>query len=304
MRRKFCAIAAVFAILTSTTVVRAAEYNTQPLLTFNNYREVHQATYSSIGRYMQGETKYFSYGTREFTDYSEAVPADGEGIPIVISVSDPDDGQILRGKVLVQGMSYNIHWKSLDGILDGETGKKITGFAFIPIVDLSNTHPGGDTLTIIVDNYENAGDAVSVATVSTSATIMIDRQAPTASITASNNIISVNSISELPCKLMVQMKDELNNWNPAVETMITGCPTVFEYDSLWHPGVSVRYWVEDMLGNRSIDAEDDLSTPNDKIVYTGHHEDNRATYAAYINIRLGNEERLNERYFTFVGGLL
>ena len=59
MRRKFCALVAVFAILTSTTIVRAAEYNTQPLLTFNNYREVHQATYSSIGRYMQGETKYF-----------------------------------------------------------------------------------------------------------------------------------------------------------------------------------------------------------------------------------------------------
>ena len=246
----------------------------------------------------------FSYGTREFSDYSEAVPAGGKGIPIVISVSDPDDGQILRGRVAIQGRSYNIHWKTLDGILDGETGRKITGFVFIPITDLSDTHAGGDTLTITVDNYENAGDHSPVSTVSTHASIMIDRQAPTASITVSNNVISVDNISELPCKLMVQMKDELNNWNPPVETMITGCPTVFEYDSLWHPGVSVRYWVEDMLGNKSIDTENHLSTPNDKIVYNGHHEDNRSTYAAYVNTRLGNEERLNERYFTFVGGLL
>lgn len=302
MRKRIGLAIMALAILSSTLPTQAAEYDTQPLLTFNNVREVNQATYSSLGRYMPGESKYISYDSRDFTDFDEAMPDGQKGIPIVISVSDPDDGQVLKARVTVQGNSYNIHWKSLDGGLLGETGEKIAGFAFIPIADLDNT--ASDQIQIVLENYENAGDTSPLSSLTASATIAVDRQAPVANVTAANNSITVDSVSELPCKLMVQLKDDLGNWNPPVETMITSVPTSYSYDSLWHPSVSVRYWVEDMLGNRSIDSENDLTTPNDKLEYIGRYDDNRAVFAAYINTRLGSAERLNDRYFAFIGGLL
>lgn len=298
-KRCLATLACVCLTLSCSTISAfGAEYDTPPQLTFSTKGEIADVTYSNIGKWENGLTKYMEFSDKKYTFYPEAIRSGQKGIPVVVTVDDPDKGQVLKGKVQVQSRTYNIAWGSLSGRTLAPTGKRAVGYVFVPISDLST---GAATITVTVQNFENASDATPLSTRSDSVSFKVDRTAPLVSMTRNTNKIIVNSCNELPARLHVEHQDAKGTWLPDETYRIVGVPSTYEYDSLVHEGTKVRYWVSDMVGNETTKESGSLAVSTNKVEYTGFSEENRSCYAVFVGIRLGEEAKTLPEYYTFIG---
>lgn len=291
--------------LVSTTLIASfacitvygAGYDTPPQLTISTASEIEGSTYSTLGRWESGLSKYIAYDDRRYTQYPEAMLGSQQGVPIVITVDDPDSGQLLTGKVQANSNSYDIRWKIPSGKLGAPTGSQAIGYAFIPLAKLAN---GNMQIKVSVSNYENQGDSSPITTVTDTVGFKVDLTPPIVSVARKDNKLTVNTCSELPSRLMVQHKDGMGQWLPPETFRITSVPSSYTYDSLTLEGSQVQFWVEDMVGNRTSTESGSLGTPANKVTYTGFSEENRSCYASFIGTRLGEEAKTVQDYFDFL----
>ena len=279
------------------SVAFGAEYDTPPQMAIATKAELTGSTYSDLGKWYDGLSKWVEYGSRDYTHYEDAVPSGQKGIPVVVYVDDPDHGQVLQANATVQGHNYQITWERLGGAVLAPTGGRSVGYAFVPIADLAT---GPATLTVTVKNFENAGDAAPITTLSDTVSFTVDRTPPVVAITAATNKVTVTSCNEIPARLHVQRQDRRGDWLPEETFLITGTPAVYEYDSLTHNGTNVQFWVSDMVGNETTKQSGSLGVSTNRVEYQGFSEENRSCYAVFVGTRLSDNANTLPEYFSFL----
>ena len=281
--------------------VYAAGSISSPQLRLNTRSEIEGSTYSENGRWAKDGVSYFEYGSRYYTHFPEAIQSGVKGLPISVSVTDPDRGMYFTGYVSSVSKTYPIKWGSLTGNTSCPTDGTYQGYAFIPLSEL----PEGKNvkLTVGIKKFENTWDTSPAKTVTTNVLFNVDRVAPVAAIHKENNTIRVDSCNELPARLCVQLQDGAGNWLPAEVVKINKIPTVFVYDSLTDNQANIKYWVEDQLGNKSSVSSEVLPATSGKFGYTGFSEDTRTSFSVFVNTRLGEGMKVLPQYFSFLGGL-
>jgi hypothetical protein len=302
--------------------------NNKPIIKVNNLLEIENKHYSREGRVdSDGLT---GYGNYRFTNYSGLMPSGIAGIPVVISVDDPDPGQTLKGQITVLQqdastpvnplITTEIKWSNKRYEVGAGTG--IQGTAFIPLTSRQVSDIEEEiVLHIEVSDFENRIASSRKNTVHKDIRITVDTKAPIVTgLPASGDrveSIEITNASDASWPLVmclqpiiagrpVDTTKRIGFYNYDADGRYSMPKTLDEatFESLTRVGEKCRIWVEDSAGNKAATMEIDMTNPVDvtslATTYMGYYEETTSNYSVLINARQGDQLHFDPEVMSFI----